>query len=158
VGAGHPIRHIPTPLESFMAKPEEQTLIFETVQGDVAFTFTNPAQINQAWGSIASQVAGAGAMGEHSSANGVFISQPRDGVGNVSKEDARFQPDGIDGQANNSLADGAQGLHGTFQAARLGDPNLPPGSVESEIGPFFPEVNGQLGFEIVSPSSFDFLL
>jgi hypothetical protein len=111
---------------------------FQTNAGVYVFEFTNAANLNRFWGEIASDLGGAGIMGEHSSAAGVFTPDPgeggREGVGNLSKDDPRFVPlDAPDAD----LAGGAQALHALFQAARLGDPNLPAGSIESTVGPFF---------------------
>lgn len=133
-----------------MAK-ETQTLLFETVLGDVSFTFTNPAQLNQFWGDIASQLGSLGVMGEHSSSHGVFTPDPgdggRQGVGNVSKTDLRFlNPDEL---GENNLANGGQGLHAVFQALRLGAAGLPPDAVEAQIGPLFPSAHGQVTFDIL---------
>lgn len=123
---------------------EQQSFTFTTVLGDVEIGFTNPAQLNQMWGSIASQLGGAGIMGQHTNANAQFISQPRDGVGNVSNDDPRFDNPMFESQ--NNLSDGGNGLHAVFQAARLGSPALPPGSVEASVGPFFPDAHGQVTF------------
>src|SRR5215204_5491865 len=121
-----------------MAQPTG-TATITTNLGDETFTFVNPAQINQAWGNIASQLGELGVMGEHSSAAGVFTPNPgdggRQGVGNVSQDDLRFLPDGAEAGTGDALANGAQGFHAVFQAARLGDPHLPGDSVEETIGP-----------------------
>lgn len=126
-------------------------MTFETVLGDVTFTFTNPAQLNRFWGDIASQLGALGVMGEHSSAHGVFTPDPgdggRQGVGNLSKTDLRFlNPDEID--PVNNLAVGGQGLHAVFQAARLGAAGLPPDAIETSIGPLFPDPNGPVTFDV----------
>lgn len=131
--------------------PEEQTVIFQLKDQEAALTFTNPAQLNQMWGDIASQLGELGVMGEHSSAAGTFTPDPGDGgrtgVGNLSKDDARFQLP--DGDSHTNLADGGQGLHAIFQASRLGDPNLPDGAIEATIGPLVPDPHGQIGFELL---------
>lgn len=125
-----------------------QSLDFNTVLGTVTFTFTNDAQLNQMWGNIASQFGQSGTMGEHTSEAGVFTPDAgeggRAGVGNLSNDDVRF--DNPDAESQTNLADGGNGLHAVFQAARLGDPNLPDGAVEATIGPFFPETHGNLTF------------
>lgn len=115
-----------------------ESFSFQTNAGVYTFEFVNPANLNQFWGEIASDLGGAGIMGEHSSSHGTFTPDPgdggRQGVGNLSTDDPRFVPlDAPDGD----LAGGAQGLHALFQAARLGDANLPTGAIEATVGPFF---------------------
>jgi len=131
--------------------PETQTTIFETDIGDVALTYTNQAQLNQMWGSIASQLGDAGIMGDHTSSQGTFTPDPGDGgpvgVGNLSKTDEDFiNPDA---SGPNNLASGGQGLHGIYQAARLGEEGLPPDSVEASIGPLFPNTYGNVTYELL---------
>jgi hypothetical protein len=127
---------------------ETQSFTFDTDLGNAVLTFKNPAQLNQMWGSIASQVGQSGIMGEHSSSHGFFTPDPgeggRQGVGNLSKTDEDFlNPDPtLDG---NPLSEGSQGLHGLFQGVRLGDPTLvPPDIVEETVGPFLPETHGNV--------------
>lgn len=134
-----------------MAK-ETQSFQFALGNGTVAeISYTNPAQLNQMWGSIASQMGGSGIMGEHSSSHGTFTPDPgdggRQGVGNLSKDDVRFDNPLTDGGPN--VSDGGQGLHAVFQASRLGDPNLPPGAIEATVGPFEPVVHGNVHFDII---------
>ena len=122
------------------------TTTIHTNLGDITVESQNAANINSFWGSIAHQMGQSGIMGEHSSAAGTFTPNPgdggRQGVGNLSKDDPRFDNPGAD--SNTNLADGGQGFHATFQAARLGDPNLPPGAIEATVGPFFPEAHGNI--------------
>ena len=88
----------------------------------VEFTFTNPAQINQAWGQIIAHMGQEGIMGDHSSSHGAFTPDPflpdgtvdphtsdpsRDGVGNASEDDPRFDNPDFEG---NNLAVGGNGL------------------------------------------------
>lgn len=125
----------------------DDTFVFHTTIGDYTFHYSNPAQLNQLWGQIIAELGDLGVMGEHSSAAGAFTPDPGDGgragAGNVSMDNLRFQfPDGD--LTDNNLADGGQGLHAVFQAARLGDPNLPPEIIEATIGPLFAESNGQI--------------
>lgn len=99
------------------------------------------ATLNRAWGDIASQVARAGIMGEHSSAASPFTpspDNPRRGVGNVSKED--FGP----------LSEGGQGLHAITNGGRLGSPNLDPSLPEAQVGPFSCQKCGATGSENAS--------
>ena len=132
--------------------PEEQTVVFQLRDEEAALTFTNPAQLNQMWGDISSQLGEAGVMGDHSSSHGVFTPDPgeggRTGVGNLSMDNDNFQFPDSD-LTDNNMADGGQGLHAIFQASRLGDPNLPEGSAEAEIGPLVPDPNGPVGFELL---------
>jgi hypothetical protein len=135
-----------------MAQPSVTTTLV-TNQGVQTFTSVNAANLNQFWGDIASDLGNAGIMGQHSSSHGTFTPNPgdggRQGVGNLSKNDPRFDNTGLDSHTN--LADGGQGLHATFQAARLGDPNLPPGAVEATVGPFFPEGHGNVEVLGITP-------
>jgi hypothetical protein len=145
--------------------PETQTFTFETnpftfetsLADEVVLTFKNPAQLNQMWGSIASQVGQSGIMGEHSSAHGRFTPDPfpdphtsepaRDGVGNASKTNTNFQNPDLT-LVDNPLSEGAQGLHGLFQGVRLGDADL--GAIpEAEVGPFLPEPHGNVTVDVV---------
>lgn len=130
-----------------MAQPTTISTI-DTNLGDLTFASVNPANLNQFWGDIASQVAQSGIMGEHSSSHGAFTPDPgeggRQGVGNVTKDNPNFLPDGAEAGTGDVLANGGQGFHGVFQAARLGDPNLPGTPVEETVGPFFPEPNGNV--------------
>ena len=122
------------------------TTTIHTNLGDITVESTNAANLNSFWGGIASDLGNAGIMGEHSSSHGTFTPDPgdggRQGVGNLSKTDPRF--DNPTGDSQTNLADGGQGFHAVFQAARLGDPNLPPGAVEATVGPFFPEEHGNI--------------
>jgi hypothetical protein len=130
-----------------MAQPSTTSTI-STVQGDQTFESVNPANLNQFWGDIASQLGMLGIMGEHSAESGTFTPNAGDGgrtgVGNLSKDDPRFLPEDATAGTGDALANGAQGFHAVFQAARLGDPNLPPDSVESTVGPLFPDPNGNV--------------
>lgn len=126
-----------------MAQPQGTTTL-ETDLGDETFVFVNEAQVNQAWGSIASQVAQTGEMGAHSSEAGTFTPDAGDGgragVGNTSVSDEDFVPVG---QEETSTGSGANGYHASYNANLLGDPDtVPPGAVEGEIGPFEPELHG----------------
>ena len=121
------------------------TTTIHTNLGDITVESNNAANLNSFWGGIAHQLGNAGVMGDHSSSHGTFTPNPgdggRQGVGNLSKTDPRFDNSASDG---NNMADGGQGFHAVFQAARLGDPNLPPGAVEATVGPFFPEEHGNI--------------
>jgi hypothetical protein len=71
---------------------------------DAAPTATN----NQCWGNITSQFAQTGLVGQHSRAKDPLFrpeSQPRDGVGNVSKDG--FGPVSEGGQGDHAIAVGA---------------------------------------------------
>lgn len=141
-----------------MAQPQGTTTL-ETDLGDETFVFVNEAQINQAWGSIASQVAGTGEMGVHSSEAGAFTPDAGDGgragVGNTSVSDEDFVPVGAE---DTSTGTGANGYHATYNANLLGDPDtVPPGAVEGDIGPFEPELNGSIDATL-TPGSDDLIL
>jgi hypothetical protein len=123
------------------------TTTIHTNLGDITVESQNAANLNSFWGGIASQLAQSGIMGEHTSEAGAFTPNAgdggRQGVGNLSKTDPRFDNPTADSQTN--LADGGQGFHAVFQAARLGDAaHLPPGVVEATVGPFFPEAHGNI--------------
>src|SRR4029077_18951115 len=120
----------------FFPPPREEhsrmtvTTTIHTNLGDITVESQNAANLNSFWGGIASQLAQSGIMGEHTSEAGAFTPNAgdggRQGVGNLSKDDPRFDNPTADSQTN--LADGGQGFHAVFQAARLGDPaHLPPG-------------------------------
>ena len=100
------------------------------------------ATLNRAWGDIASQVARAGIMGEHSAESSPFTPDAgeggRRGVGNVSSED--FGP----------LSEGGQGLHAITNGGRLGSPNLNPSLPEAQVGPFSCQKCGATGSENAS--------
>jgi hypothetical protein len=137
------------------------TLEFTGPHGeDLVFDFSNPAQINQAWGQIIAHMGQEGIMGEHSSAHGAFTPDPflpdgsadpslsppaRSGVGNSSEDDPRFDNPDFEG---NNLSVGGNGLHGVFQALRFGDP-FPGNPVESQIDPFLPILHGQVSVELL---------
>ena len=128
---------------------------FEKTGETLVFEFTNPAQINQAWGQIIAHMGQIGIMGEHSSAHGAFTPDPfpdphtsdpsRDGVGNASEDDQRFDNPDFEG---NNLAVGGNGIHGAFQALRFGDqfPNVD--AVEETILPFVPDLHGQVSVSV----------
>jgi hypothetical protein len=132
-----------------MAQPSG-TLTLETDISIDTFHFVNPAQINQIWGDMASNLGNAGVMGEHTSSHGVFTPDPgdggRQGVGNVSRSDPDFVPVG---QTSTDQAHGANGLHATYNAALLGGPEVPPGAVEATVGPFLPDPHGSLSVDIL---------
>lgn len=129
---------------------ELQTSTLETDNGDVTFTFINEAQVNQAWGSIASQVAQTGEMGVHSSEAGTFTPDAgtggRAGVGNTSISDEDFIPIG---EEETTTGTGANGYHATYNGQLLAGDEVPPDSVEAEIGPFTPELHGSADAEII---------
>jgi hypothetical protein len=139
--------------------PETQTFTFETnpftfetsLADEVVLTFKNPAQLNQMWGSIASQVGQSGIMGEHSSEAGAFTPDAgeggRTGVGNLSKTDEDFLNPDPDLEGN-PLSEGSQGLHGLFQGVRLGG-DLRGEPVEETVGPFLPEPHGNVTVDVV---------
>jgi len=126
------------------------TLVLETDISTDTFHFVNPAQLNQAWGSVASQLAQTGIMGEHTSAAGAFTPDPgdggRQGVGNVSTSDPDFVPVGQD---SISLSGGAQGMHATYNGALLGGDELPPGVIEGTIDPIIPHLHGSASVDIL---------
>jgi hypothetical protein len=114
----------------------------------ITFEFTNPAQINQAWGQIIAHMGQEGIMGEHSSSHGFFTPDPgeggRDGVGNSSNDDIRF--DNPDSDAVN-VSVGGNGIHGVFQALRFGDP-FPVDIPEGDLDPFTPDLRGQVSVSV----------
>lgn len=132
-----------------MAQPQGTTTL-ETDNGDVAFVFVNEAQVNQAWGSIASQVAQTGEMGAHSSEAGAFTPDAgtggRAGVGNTSISDEDFVPNG---QESTSTGTGANGYHATYNGQLLSGDEIPPDVVEAEIGPFTPELHGSASADLI---------
>jgi hypothetical protein len=136
-----------------MAKPTPVDFNFELGSGEIAHvTADNPAQLNQFWGSVNSQLAQTGIHGEHTSAAGAFTPDPGDGgragVGNLSKTDEDFiNPQG---SHNVNTADGGNGLHAAYNGSLLGHPELlPPGVVEATIDPIFPHAHGNVGFDII---------
>jgi hypothetical protein len=129
--------------------PQTMTATIDTVEGSFTFETHNPATLNQIWGQVLSEMGQAGIVGEHTSAHGAFISQPRDGVGNVSMDAERFQFD-IDGGDNYSgLSDGSQGGHALFQSMLFGSDGLPPDIVEAQIEPIYPHDSG--AFTVIPP-------
>ena len=125
-----------------MAKPlTDNSFDFTTSLGVYHIEADNPAKLNALWGDIASQMGQLGVMGKHSSSHGTFTPDPgeggRTGVGNLSKDDPRFQ---IGDSADTPGNAGTNGTHAISQAVLLGNPNLPL-SVERDIGPLFPDGN-----------------
>src|SRR5918994_4295700 len=114
----------------------------------LVFEFTNPAQINQAWGQIIAHMGQEGIMGEHSSSHGAFTPNSgdggRDGVGNSSNDNPRF--DNPESDAVN-VSVGGNGIHGVFQALRFGDP-FPGDIVEETILPFTPDLHGNVSVSV----------
>jgi hypothetical protein len=131
-------------MDTTMAAREPVSFDFDTNIGTYTFTAENAANLNQYWGDIASRLASAGIMGDHSSSHGLFTPDPGDGgrtgVGNLSRDNGNFQNPLEDINGNN-LGDGGQGLHAIFQAALLGDDFIPPDAVEAQIGPFTVETS-----------------
>jgi hypothetical protein len=141
-----------------MAQPQGTVTLVTDLGGEDGaldtFTFVNPAQINQAWGSVSSQIGQTGDMGEHSSEAGTFTPDAGDGgragVGNVSTSDEDFVPVG-DADGEVSLADGANGLHSTYNGALLGSEEIEeiaPGSLEAEMDPIVPELYGSISLDV----------
>jgi hypothetical protein len=141
------------------AQPTTDTATIPTAVGDQTFEFVNPANLNQLWGSIASQVAESGIMGEHTREGGSFTPDAGDGgrigAGNVSKDFFGGVDIGATGSGD-ALADGAQGVHATTNGALLGD-TLPSDFIESTVGPFTPDPHGVVSVVTVDPLH-DFLI
>jgi hypothetical protein len=118
------------------------TATLDTSVGTFVFETHNPATLNQLWGQVLSEMGQAGIVGEHTSAHGAFISQPRDGVGNVSMDNESFQFDFANAVDDpGTLSAGSQGGHALFQSMLFGSDFLPPDIVEATIDPIYPESN-----------------